>query len=856
MLVYVLKKLAAKAVSILSPQLALGLFVFFIVSACAPRRAADLSIYSAAPEGQILNQPRTRLLPPTSAPYRPEVTRFFDLIHTRLELEPVWEKREMKGLATLIIAPHAYAQKQVTLDAKYMAIRAVVRTSGKGRYPLSFSNDSTHLYIKFDSLCLPSQRCSLEIEYTARPSMVPSRTLEAITDERGLYFINHKGNLPNRPRELWTQGEPEANSVWFPTFDSPNQKSTQEVLITVDTSYTTLSNGVLVYQTKLAGGRRTDVWEMKLPHSPYLFMLAVGPFAIVKDKWRDIEVNYYVEKQVRNNAKAVFGRTPEMIEFFSKKLGVAYPWPKYAQVSARDYVSGAMENTTATLHSEEIMGDAAMIADKDYDATIAHELFHQWFGNLVTCESWANLSLNEGFANYSEYLWAEYKKGIDEADIVGLEERLQYFFSSRTKQEPIVRYKHKSPNDMFDAISYSKGGRVLHMLRKQLGDDVFFNGLQQYLKKFSFKKAEIHDFRLVMEEASGEDLNWFFDQWYFRTGHPVLTIRKTFTGESLLITVQQRQDTTYTPIFRFPIEFDIYQGERRERHTFIATEGDNTFEIPMGRAPSLMVADPDNTLLAEFRYDQPTEERVHEFLHNPRALGRANAIEEIAKKANPQEINLYLRKGLADQSSIVRIASIEAALQSANELEEATRQMMVQMAQFDKNIEARAAATGSIGVLKIEPVLPTLIKILDRETSYLVQAEALNQYVLAGGREIKARLKKVEYAPSPEIVRVVAELYGVSGLPEGLEWFSRRMHDYYKENQLLVIKNLGLYVASSKGEEHIKAIEMLNSLVPIAPDSPTIYEALRLAIAEVGSKDQVAIDLNTRLKAAMVARSK
>jgi aminopeptidase N len=303
---------------------------------------------------------------------------------------------------------------------------------------------------------------------------------------------------------------------------------------------------------------------MDLPHAPYLFMMAIGEFAIVKDKWRDREVNYYVEPKYEIDARAIFGNTPEMMEFFSKKMGVDYAWPKYSQVVVRDYVSGAMENTSATIHGEFVQQTAREMIDRNNEDIVSHELFHHWFGDLATCESWSNLPLNESFATYGEYLWNEYKYGRDIADI-GLESDLKsYLDESKMKQEHLIRFYYENREDMFDRHSYAKGGTILHMLRKYLGDDAFFAGLKLYLTNNSFKSAEVHDLRLAFEEVTGEDLNWFFNQWFLNQGHPKLSINYNWDAATMSqqITVEQLQDLNTTPLYKLPVPV----------HEFIAIE--------------------------------------------------------------------------------------------------------------------------------------------------------------------------------------------------------------------------------------------------------------------------------------------
>ena len=368
--------------------------------------------------------------------------------------------------------------------------------------------------------------------------------------------------------QVWTQGETEANSCWFPTIDSPNERMTQDIYITVDNKYLTLSNGLLKESINHGDTLRTDHWTHQIPHAPYLVMMAVGEFKVVEDKWRDIAVNYYVEKEHLPYAKSIFGNTPEMLEFYSNKLGVDYAWQKYHQIIVREFVSGAMENTTAVIHGDFFYKTDRELLDDDDEATIAHELFHHWFGDLVTCESWSNLPLNESFANYGEYLWFEYKYGPDKADHHGYSETQGYLRESMEKQVDMVRFDYNDSEDMFDRHSYNKGGRILHMLRKYMGDDAFFAGLKLYLETNKFKTVEMHQLRLAFEEVTGEDLNWFFNQWIYSSGHPELKIDYSYNADEKLqlITVEQLQDLK-THLFIRSLWMLIFMQKGRKRLT-------------------------------------------------------------------------------------------------------------------------------------------------------------------------------------------------------------------------------------------------------------------------------------------------
>ena len=487
--------------------------------------------------------------------YNPSETRISDIIHTSLAVSFDWEKQHLHGAAKITAKPYFRAANELILDAKGFDIHGVTM----GQRPLVYTYKDDKLTIQLDRLYTKKETYTINIDYTAKPNELEVEGGAAITDARGLYFINPLGEK-DKPQQIWTQGETEFSSCWFPTIDKPNERMTQNIAITVQDKFTTLSNGLLIKSEKNKDGTRTDYWEQSLGHTPYLAMMAVGEFNITTDKWRGIDVDYYLEKQFHKHARGIFGRTPEMMEHYSKILGVDYPWEKYAQVVVRDFVSGAMENTTAVIHGEFVQMDEREMLDRHEEDIIAHELIHHWFGDLVTCESWANLPLNEAFATYGEYIWREEGFGRMAADKHLDADLNNYFRESRSKQVDMIRFDYTNKDDMFDNHSYAKGGRVLHMLRYYLGDEAFYLGLQKYLEDNAFSTVEIHQLRLAMEEVCGEDLNWFFNQWFLSSGHPILAFSYEYedSTNTQKVYIEQLQNLETTPLYRLNMDVSLF----------------------------------------------------------------------------------------------------------------------------------------------------------------------------------------------------------------------------------------------------------------------------------------------------------
>ncbi len=487
---------------------------------------------------------------------RVTTTRIVDLLHTSLELSFDWEESDVIGVAELELTPYITPINQITLDAKDFSINEILVD---GSQTTDYTYDSLQLVINLGKTLDKDENIKLTIDYTAHPDG-KLKAGSAITSDQGLFFIDPRGEIASKPTQIWTQGETEYNSRWFPTIDKPNERCTQEIKVTVPDTLTTLSNGKLVSSQKLAGNLRQDHWVQNLPHAPYLFMLAIGDYAIVEEVQDNIEYQYMVYPDYAEDAKAIFNHTPEMMQFFAELIGYPYPWDKYSQVIAEDYVSGAMENTSAVIFGEFVQKDARALIDAPNDNIVAHELFHHWFGDLVTCESWSNLTMNEGFANYGEYLWLEHKYGKDKAEEHRLSELQSYLASTESgATHDLIDFNYEDKEDMFDVHSYNKGGLVLHMLRDKLGDEVFFAGLSHYLHDNEFTAVEAHDLRLAMEEVSGQDLTLFFDQWYFSSGHPTLSIDVDYGDNSISLTaIQEQQEPNHLPIYHLELHPKIY----------------------------------------------------------------------------------------------------------------------------------------------------------------------------------------------------------------------------------------------------------------------------------------------------------
>ena len=624
--------------------------------------------------------------------YRGEREKINDLVHTKLKVAFDYSKRHLIGEAWITLEPHFYNVSELELDAKAMLIHKI----SSGNKELKYEYDGNKLKIKLGNTYGKGDQYTIYISYTARPEEVEQEGSAAITSAKGLYFIDPDGTDPEKPTQIWTQGETEGSSCWFPTIDSPNQKTTQEIYMTVPDQYITLSNGLLKEQTKNADGSRTDYWKLDQKHAPYLFFMAVGEFSIVKDKWKDLAVDYYVEKEYEPYAQGIFGDTPEMLEFFSNFTGVAYVWPKYAQIIGRDYVSGAMENTTAVLHQEQAYQTTSQLVDENtWESVIAHELFHHWFGDLVTAESWSNLTVNESFANYSEYLWFEHKYGRDYADAHRYKE-IKAYFNPENELKDLVRFHYNSEMDMFDGVSYNKGGSILHMLRSFLGDDAFKAGMKLYLNDNIYGTGEAQQLRLAFEEVSGKDLNWFFNQWYYSNGHPKLDVKYIYSEEAKIVSVQV--DQTQENLFQFPLAIEVYEGEKKKRYEVWIDEKSKSFSFQYNNKPDLVNVDADRTLLAEINDDKSLENLVHLYQNGLKYEDRREAIEGLSSQQDSEIAYKTLIAALSDSFYGLRILALDK-IDLSNANAKASIKIIEDMASKDKQTLVQAKAIVKLDLL-------------------------------------------------------------------------------------------------------------------------------------------------------------
>jgi len=546
---------------------------------------------------------------------------------------------------------------------------------------------------------------------------------------RGLYFLEPDEHYPGRPRQVWSQCQEEDARHWIPCHDSPDLKMTTEVIAHVPNGWYALSNGALASSAKPKTGDFTYHWKMTDRHSSYLLTLVAGDFAEISDTAtlgdRQVPVSYLVPKGREEDGRRTFGRTPEMIRHFSEVTGVPYPWNKYAQIVVSDFIFGGMENTTATTLYEHVLLDERAALDISSDDLIAHELAHQWFGDYATCRAWYEAWLNEGFATFFEHVWREKHLGRDEYHYALKADLASYMAEAHGRyRRPIVCRDYDAPLDIFDRHLYEKGGLVLHALRVELGDSLFWGGVHAYLTSHAGAVVETRDLQRAMQDVSGRGLGRFFEQWVHKPGHPEVEIALGWDKGILTVAAKQTQSTGdgVPGCFELPLELDIGDKDGKvTRRTVRIAERQQTFALPVSERPAFVVVDPDARIVGEVSLKAAGDMLRAQLSQAPTARGRWLAAQALAGLDDPATIE-SLGRTLADEEAFWGTrAECAAALGKLRARESFDA---LKAALHTGHPKVRRAVLDALGRFRTTDALEAMRPLALRDDSYLVEAEA------------------------------------------------------------------------------------------------------------------------------------
>jgi aminopeptidase N len=688
-------------------------------------------------------------LPGAKPHYNPD--RPGQVKHIFLDLVLDIPAQSFHGTCTITLAPIRSTINQLVLDAVNLNIESIQ----VDETPQPFDYDGEQLHIQLQTPTEAGKEIKVAIAYGVEKP------------QRGLYFVGPDKHYPNKPTQVWTQGEDEDSRFWFPCFDYPGQLATSEIRVKVPKPFIAISNGELI-TTQEDGDDKIYHWLQQQVHPTYLMTLAVGDFAEIGDEWKGKPVTYYVEKGYEEDARRSMGKTPRMIEFFSEKFGYSYPYPKYAQVCVDDFIFGGMENTSTTLLTDRcLLDERAALDNQRTESLVAHELAHQWFGDLVVIKHWSHAWIKEGMASYSEVFWTEDEYGADDAVYYLLGEARSYLAEDSSRyRRPIVTHVYREAIELYDRHLYEKGACVYHMIRTELGDELFWKAIHTFVQDNAHNTVETIDLLRAIEKATGRNLLFLFDQYVFRGGHPDYKIAYSWDADSQLakVTVTQTQakegkNGSNSELFdlKIPIAFGYTQenGDAPELKTLTVRihEREQSFYFPLEKKPQFISFDRGNNYLKTVSLEYPIPELKAQLKSDPDPISRIYAAKALAKKGGLEAVKALSDSLTSDAFWGVRA---EVAKQLAQvKLDQASEALITGL--NDKDARVRRSVVEALSKIKIPQSYDALKQVLENgDTSYYVEASAAS----ALGKMVSVSLKDKEDEVLQLLTKVLRERAG------------------------------------------------------------------------------------------------
>jgi aminopeptidase N len=638
-------------------------------------------------------------------------SRDYGLQHSKISFSFDLENKKVIGDVIHSLVMLRENTSKISFDSVGLKIDSVTVNKSAAK----FETTDAKLNVSLPAAAKPGDKFEVEIKYQGKPN-------------KGLYFILPDKDYPNRPRQIWSQGESEDTRYYLPTYDYPNDRLTTETVLTVPASWLTVSNGKLVSVSNAPGGMKVWTWKESVPSSTYLFTVVAGEFEEVKDSWRGIPVTYYAPKGRGDRLAPNYSHTPAMIELFSKKLGVDYPWEKYAQSMVDDFVAGGMENSSATTNTSTSLVHPKLIPEftVNEDPLISHELAHQWFGDLVTCKDWGNIWLNEGFATFMEKVWSEAHFPREQSEYERWSEARQWFMQADLFRKPIVRHDF-ADSDEFDGNAYTKGGWVLDMLRYQLGEENFYRGLKHYLEVNRGKNVVTSDLAKAIEEATHIDVDLFFTQWIYGAGAPRLDLSYSYdaTKHEVALTVRQTQKREgRVGLFQLPSRVEITTASGAKSFPITVSRDTETFTYPADSAPLLVLFDKGGHLLKSADFHKEKKEWIYQLKNASEFSDRADAAVALGKLKNDEEAVAALGDSLHnDKVWGIRAVSADSLGQAGGS---AASKQLIEAFSYTKEPWVLTHIAAALGNFKDDSAAAEKLEAIAREnSSYRARAAAL-----------------------------------------------------------------------------------------------------------------------------------
>jgi aminopeptidase N len=663
-------------------------------------------------------------------------SRDYDLQHSKISLRFDLEQKKVLGEVTHSLTILRDGTAKIVFDSAGLTVQKVTVNKSAAK----FETTAEKLIIPLAAEAKAGDKFEITIRYEGRPT-------------KGMYFILPDKDYPNRPSQIWTQGESQDTHYYLPTYDYPNDRLTTETILTVPASWITVSNGKLMSVTDAGKGLKTWYWKESVPSSTYLITVVAGEFDEVKESWHGIPVTYYAPKGRGDRLPINYGRTPAMMELFSKKFGVDYPWEKYAQIMVDDFVAGGMENSSATTNTSNSLTHPKLAPEylTGEDDLISHELGHQWFGDLVTCKDWGDIWLNEGFATFLEAVWNEAHFGKDQADYERWTSMREWFASSNLWNKPMVRHDFDDSSE-FDDNAYGKGGLVLYMLRHQLGEEAFYRGIKHYLEVNRGKNVVTADLAKAIEEATHTSVDQFFSQWLYGAGAPKFDVSYTYDTEKhqVMLTVKQTQKIDgRVGLFRVPVEVEIATASGPKLYNVTVWKDKYTFPLPADSAPLMVLFDKGGQVLKSVEFHKEKKEWLYQLKNAADLADRADAVVALGKMKNDEEVVAALGEALRnDKAWGVRATAAD----TLGQLGSASASKLL-LAALDSNDKpwVRSRVVAALGNFKEDAaVAAKLDAIAKQDDSYRARAAALQALGRLKGPNAFATLEAAVAGDSPD----------------------------------------------------------------------------------------------------------
>jgi aminopeptidase N len=762
----------------------------------------------------------------------------YDMRHIRLDLRFDWTLEQASGKAGITVAPLVDGLQQLELDAADLTVSSVKTNSGK---PLVYQSNpqAKKLKITLDRAYKTSETLTFVIEY---------KTGEK--SEHGLTFIKPTADEPNNPRQIWSAGQPENSRYWFPCYDSPDDFVTSEVLATVDGNFLAISNGKLL-GVRNEGPVRTFHWKMDQPHAVYLTSIIVGEYVALKSNYQGIPITSYVYPQQKKEGEITTARVRDMIKFLSEKTGVKYPFAGYSQTVVRHFTPVGLENITATTVDDSIIRDERAMLDATSDTLQAHEVAHQWFGNYLTCRTWADSWLNESFATYFQSLFDEETFGRDEFIYRNVRSNQNVYYSvlAGPARRPLVNKDYTDPSETLGPNAYAGGAVVLHMLRTTLGDENWWRGVRNYLRKHPHQPVETEDLRKAFEEATGQKLDWFFDQWVYRIGYPIFRVTQNYDPQKRQLVLTVRQEQTPAPnitapqsgLFRALVEIEIgtARSTRIER-VWIEPKLEQSLTFNVDEAPLLVNFDYGSTLFKELRFQKTNEELIYQLAHDKDVAGRLWAINQLSFRLRDQNLPATDKPPIA--AAIISAvkgdsfwgmrANAATSLRFASG-EEPRAALMA--ATKDSDPRVRMPAIASLGV-RNDPALATVYLEHLNDPSYAtVRAAAMALAQSKSPLAYDALAKLAGQSSWRDTIRVSAlDALGVLGDQRAVELGT----SYATRGQPLAVRRAALSLLAAVGKQEPRVFPLLSEALftAVAANNETLINAASQALLALGDE--------------------